>query len=72
MVQTEIAERIFNALTDEPMTFNKMCRKAKIHPRTARTYLGFIRAVQAKEKIEMELNGFRVVIMKQRTTGGER
>jgi len=69
MVRNEITDRIFGVLSDEPMTFNNMCRRAKVHPRTAKSYLSLIRAVQAKEKIEMELNGFRVMIMKRRTNG---
>jgi len=68
----DISDRIFGVLSDEPMTFNNMCRRAKLHPRTAKSYLSLIRAVQAKEKIEMELNGFRIMITKRKVEAEHR
>jgi len=65
MVQLEIAERIMAALSNEPVTFNKLCRASKLHPRTVRKYLEFIQEMQAREKIEIERKGFRVFIRKQ-------
>ena len=64
MVQLEIAERIMAALSNEPVTFNKLCRASKLHPRTVRKYLEFIQEMQAREKIEIERKGFRVLIRK--------
>ena len=64
MVQLEIAERIMAALSNEPVTFNKLCRASKLHPRTVRKYLEFIQEMQAREKIEIERRGFRVFIRK--------
>ncbi len=64
MVQLEIAEKIMAALSDEPVTFNKLCRASKLHPRTVKKYLEFIQEMQAREKIEIERRGFRVFIKK--------
>jgi len=65
MVQLEIAEKIMAALSNEPVTFNKLCRASKLHPRTVKKYLEFIMEVQSKEKIEIEREGFRVLIIKR-------
>ena len=65
MVQLEIAEKIMAALSNEPVTFNKLCRASKLHPRTVRKYLEFIQEMQAREKIEIERKGFRVLILKR-------
>ena len=65
MVQQEIAERIMAALSNEPVTFNKLCRASKLHPRTVKKYLEFIQEMQAREKIEIERKGFRVLIVKR-------
>jgi len=39
MVQQKILEKLFDTISHEPITFNKLCRAAKIHPMTVRTYL---------------------------------
>jgi DNA-binding IclR family transcriptional regulator len=65
MVQLEIAEKIMAALSNEPVTFNKLCRASKLHPRTVRKYLELIQSIQSNGKIEIERDGFRLVIIKR-------
>jgi len=65
MVQLEIAEKIMAALSNEPVTFNKLCRASKLHPRTVKKYLELIQSIQSNGKIEIERNGFRLVIIKR-------
>ncbi|MEW6584200.1 MAG: hypothetical protein AB1442_01165 [Nitrospirota bacterium] len=66
MPSTEIAERIFEALSDSPISFYRLCRKTKLHPKTVKRYLAFIGDIQAKGKIEIERDGFRVKIKKEK------
>ena len=64
MPSTEIAERIFEALSDSPISFYRLCRKTKLHPKTVKRYLAFIEDIQTKGKVEIEREGFRVKIRK--------
>ena len=66
MKPEEIIEKIFEAVTNSPINLYGICRKTKLHPRTAKRYLGIIESVQAKEKVEFEPNGLRVIISKKR------
>jgi len=66
MKPEEIIEKIFEAVTNSPMTLYALCRKAKLHPRTAKRYLGIIESVQAKEKVEKEWHGLRAMMRKKR------
>ena len=62
MASIDRLERLFFAISKGPVTFNELCRRAKIHPKTVRTYIKLIEFVQGKEKISVSRNGFRVVI----------
>ena len=66
MKPEEIIESIFGVLSGSPITLYALCRNAKLHPRTAKRYLGIIESVQAKEKVAFEPNGLRVMISKKR------
>jgi len=63
-----ILERLFFAISKGPITFNKLCRASKVHPRTVREYLKFIEYIQAQEKISIKREGFKVVIKEGRRT----
>lgn len=62
MVQQKILEKLFDTISHEPITFNKLCRASKIHPMTVRAYLKMIIWVQKQEKVEIERRDFRVII----------
>ena len=62
MTSIERLERLYFAISKGPVTFNELCRRSKIHPRTARAYIKLIEFVQGKEKISVARDGFRVVI----------
>lgn len=64
MVCLDILERLFRAISREPITFKKLCRSSKIHPKTVRSYLKIIEFVQSQEKIKIEREQFRVIIRK--------
>jgi len=66
MKPEEIIEKIFEAVTNSPINLYGICRKTKLHPRTAKRYLGIIESVQAKEKIEKEWHGLRAMMRKKR------
>lgn len=65
MVSVDILERLFHAISREPITFNKLCRSSKIHPHTVREYLKIIEWIQSQDKITVERKDFRVIIRKQ-------
>ena len=54
-----------DALTDKPVSFHKLCRRTKLHPKTVKRYLELIQGVQSNGKIEVERSGFRVFIKKK-------
>ncbi len=58
-------EKLYFALSKGPITFNKLCRASKLHPRTVRSSLRLIEYIQDKEKIVMLREGFKVVIRKK-------
>ena len=62
MVATEILEKLFFAISKGPITFNKLCRSARVHPKTVREYMKVIKYIQSQKKIMIEREGFRVVI----------
>ena len=62
MASIERLERLFFAISKGPVTFNELCRRAKIHPKTVRAYVKLIEFVQGKEKITVVRDGFRVII----------
>ena len=64
MVSLEILERLFHAIEPGPITFNKLCRATKLHPKTVRNYLKIAEWIQAQGKIIMERQNFKVVIRK--------
>ncbi|MDO8339081.1 MAG: hypothetical protein Q7T16_00310 [Candidatus Burarchaeum sp.] len=64
MAKLEIAERIFDALTDKPVSFHKLCRRARLHPKTVKRYLELIEYIRSQEKISIERKDFRVEIKK--------
>ena len=65
MAKMEITEKIFDALSDSPISFYRLCRRTKLHQKTVKRYLALIQYVQSKEKIEIEREGFRVLIIKR-------
>ncbi|MBS3068734.1 hypothetical protein J4441_00015 [Candidatus Micrarchaeota archaeon] len=65
MAQAEITDKIFEALSEAPVSFYKLCRRTKLHSKTVRRYLELIKDIQAKEKITTEQSGFRVLIRKK-------
>lgn len=58
-------EKLYFAISKGPITFNKLCRASKLHPRTVRSSLRLIEYIQEKEKIVMQREGFKVVIKKK-------
>ena len=62
MASIERLERLFFAISKGPVTFNKLCRASKLHPKTVRTYLGIIEYIQGNEKISIKREQFRVVV----------
>jgi len=62
MVSLEILEKLFDAISSEPITFNKLCRKTKLHPNTVRKYLKIIEAIQNQKKLMISRREFRVII----------
>jgi hypothetical protein len=62
MVAINILEKLFFAISKEPITFNKLCRASKLHPRTVREYLKIIEYIQGQKKISIRRESFRVVI----------
>ena len=70
MASIERLERLFFAISKGPVTFNELCRRAKIHPKTVRAYIKLIEFMQAKEKIAVERVGFKVVVKNARESHG--
>ena len=66
MVKNEIAEKIFEAISDKPISFYRLCRRTKMHARTVKKYLDLIQNVQSKEKVGIEQRGFRLFITKKK------
>ena len=65
MATQEIMEKLFFEIEKGPITFNKLCRAARLHPRTVRNYLKLIEYIQTQEKISIQREEFRVVIKKK-------
>ncbi len=65
MAKLDIAERIFEVLSDKPISFHRLCRRTGLHPKTVKRYLELIQGVQSNEKVEVERKGFRVFITKR-------
>jgi hypothetical protein len=68
MASIERLERLFFAISKEPVTFNELCRRAKIHPKTVRKYLKIIEYIQKQNQIFIERKEFRVVISEKKNT----
>lgn len=64
MVAINNLEKLFAAISKGPITFNKLCRASKLHPRTVRNYVKLIEYMQGKEKIVVQREGFKVVMKK--------
>ncbi|MCX6773069.1 MAG: hypothetical protein NTV88_04860 [Candidatus Micrarchaeota archaeon] len=62
MASITILEKLYFAISKGPITFNKLCRATKLHPRTVRRYVKLIEYMQGKEKITVEREGFKVVM----------
>ena len=62
MASIERLERLYFAISKGPVTFNELCRRAKIHPKTVRAYVRTIEFIQSQKKIIVERVGFKVVI----------
>ncbi|MFA5105338.1 MAG: hypothetical protein WC506_00060 [Candidatus Micrarchaeia archaeon] len=65
MVAINNLEKLFSALSKGPITFNKLCRASRLHPRTVRRYLKVVEYIQMQEKVTIEREGFKVVIRKK-------
>ena len=66
MTQISIAERLFTRLDEEPVSFNKLCRSAHLHPKTVKKYLEIIDYIQHQSEVKSERVGFRILIHKER------
>jgi len=64
MKMHEIVERLMDSISEEPITFNKICRSSKLHPRTVKRYLELIQIIQQQNKVTVERKGFRIYIRK--------
>ena len=62
MVAINNLEKLFAAISKGPITFNKLCRASRLHPRTVRRYLKVVEYIQKQEKVKIEREGFKVVI----------
>jgi len=62
MVVINNLEKLFFAISKGPITFNKLCRASRLHPRTVRRYLKVVEHVQKQKKVVIEREGFKVVV----------
>ncbi|VVB58667.1 Uncharacterised protein [Candidatus Anstonella stagnisolia] len=62
MAQAEITDKIFEALSETPVSFYKLCRRTKLHPKTVKRYLALIKLIQNQKKVREEQHGFRVLL----------
>ena len=62
MTKKEIAEKLFERLSPEPVTFNKLCRSTHLHPKTVKKYIEFSQYVQKEKKVDVVREGFRLLI----------
>ncbi|MBU1886167.1 hypothetical protein KKG55_00415 [Candidatus Micrarchaeota archaeon] len=63
-VAKEFFNRIFDSLSDKPLTTYQISYATGLDPRTVRSYLSLIELVQSREKIMKEIIGSRVVFRK--------
>ena len=62
MVAIEILERLYFAISKGPVTFNELCRRSRIHPKTVRSYIKVIEHIQSQRRIAARRVGFKVVV----------
>ena len=67
MEPENIVDKIYEALSDSPITLYRLCRRTKLHPNTVKRYVKLIQNIRTKDDIELERKEFRVLIKKKRT-----
>ena len=63
MASIERLERLFSAIAKGPVTFNELCRRSKIHPRTVRNYIKIIEQRPGKKhrkEVSFELHDLKL------------
>jgi len=68
MEPENIVDKIYEALSDSPITLYKLCRRTKLHPNTVKRYVKLIQNIRTKEDIELERKEFRVMIRKKKAS----